>query len=189
MINYILTTFIENFWTTLTGIAALFSVIFAYRSNRISNKALIIAQQSYQDKQANFNLYLIDGYRWAEKVKGNRKFLFFHCTINNKSENKSSYKAILEIEYIRNDNTVSRLIIEHNPSLKASIPHQTLTVFPLDIRIDEKGMESKWLLFEQPENVLKGSKIEKYTIRISDTLGNSESTDCFIIKEMQNENE
>jgi hypothetical protein len=186
MIKCILKSLLENFWTILASIAAIFSAIYAYRSNRLSKSALQIANQSYQDKQANFNLYLIDGFRWTEEST-KRKFLFFHCTIKNKSENKSTYKATLEIEYIRNDNSVSRLILDHEPYLKEFIPQQTLTIFPVNIRIEEKGMESKWLIFEQPDLVLKEYRIEKYSIKVSDTSGNSESTNCFILKEMRNE--
>jgi hypothetical protein len=178
----------ENFWTIIASLAAVFSAAYSYHSNQTSKKALKYAKKSYQDKQANFHLYLIDSFRWALKESKKNKLLLFHCTINNKSENKSSYKATLELEYIRDDNSVSRVIIDHDSSLLTRIPKNSLTAFSNDIRIEEKGMESKWLVFEQPEIIRNEYRIEKYSIIITDIAGNLESIDCYMLKDIRYEN-
>lgn len=177
----------ENFWTIISSLAAVLSAIYAYNSNQTSKKALKYAKKSYQDKQANFYLYLIDCFRWSLKDGKKNKLLLFHCTINNKSENKSSYKVTLELEYIRDDNSVSRVIIEHDSNLLEQIPNNSLTSFANDIRIEEKGMESKWLVFEQPEIIRKEYRIEKYSVTITDIEGNSENIDCYMLKDIRYE--
>lgn len=175
----------ENFWTATAAIAAILSALYAFNANRISKKSYKISKKSYNDKQANFKLYIIDSFRWITKGDNSRKILLFHCTINNNSENKNSYKASLTIEYVREDNSVSRIILEHNPDLKDLIKNDNLTIFHTDIRIEEKGMESKWLIFEQPNIISKKLRIEKYMIEIIDTENNKENIDCYMLKDIK----
>lgn len=111
----------------------------------------------------------------------------FHCTITNKSENKNSFKCTLEIEYLREDNSVARAIVEHNPKLTQLISQDNFTAFPYDIRLEEKGIDSRWFLFEQPNNVFSKIRIEKYTIRLTDAGGNFVVADTFIMKDLSNE--
>lgn len=176
-------------WTILATIAAIASAIYAYRSNVISKKALELATREYNDRQSNFSLYLINGYRWTTKDGSKKKFLLFHITVTNKSDNKNSFKADLEIEYIRTDQSVARAIVPHDARLISSIPQKELTAFSNDIRIEEKAIESKWLVFEQPKDVFKEYRIEKYTIRFTDSTGKTEITESVLLKELNNESE
>jgi hypothetical protein len=173
-----------SMWTILAAFAAVLSAISAFRSSRIAKRALSITRQTYQDRQANFTLYLIDGFRWTSKENDKRKFLLFHITISNKSDSKSSYRAEVEIEYIREDNSVARVIMTHNEDLQKLILNKSLTIFSNDIRIDEKGMQSKWLIFDQPAAVFQLHRIEKYSIKITDTQGNSQTVDSILLKEL-----
>jgi hypothetical protein len=61
-------------WTLLAAIAATISAISAFRSSRFAKRELAHAGQTYQDRQANFTLYLFDGYRWT--TKGCKRGLF-----------------------------------------------------------------------------------------------------------------
>lgn len=171
-------------WTVIAAIAAILSAVSAFRSSRFAKRALSITTQTYQDRQANFSLYLVDGYRWSSNDADKRKFLLFHISVINKSDSKSSFKAELEIEYIRTDQSVARAIITHEESLQSHILNKSLSVFPNDIRIDEKGRQSNWLIFEQPTLAFKEYRIDKYAIRIIDTHGNMQTIDSAILKEM-----
>lgn len=174
-------------WTVIAAIAALISAFSAFKSRGYAKRAFHLAQQNYNDRQANFSLYLIDAYRWTIKTKQKHRYLLFHITIFNKSDSKSSFKAELEIEYLRSDNSVARAIISHDDKHKKEIPHKEISAFSNDIRIDEKGMQSKWIIFEQPQNAFTDYRIEKYTIKVTDTQGNNQTTECSIIKELTND--
>lgn len=171
-------------WTILAAIAASISAISAFRSSLIAKRSLQFASKNYQDRQSNFSIYLIEGYRLTNK--DHVKVLLFHITISNKSDSKSSFKSNLQIEYVREDNLVARVIIPHNDDLKKHISRD-ISVFPNDIRVEEKGMQSKWLIFEQPINAFQEFRIEKYSIKLTDALGDTEISDVFIIKEINNE--
>lgn len=179
-----LTTPIVSNWTILASIAAIISAISAFRSSQFAKKSIAIVTQTYNDRQANFTLYLIDGFRWTSKKENIKKFLIFHITINNKSDSKSSFKADLEIEYVRKDNSLTRVIMTHDEKHQKIISDNSLSVFPNDIRIEEKGMLSKWVIFEQPSGVFSEFRIEKYSIKITDTLGNVQIVKTGIIKEL-----
>lgn len=174
-------------WTIIAAIAAIVSAYSAFKSRGFAKQSYELALKNYGDKQANFGLYLIDGYRWTNKDGNKRKFLLFYITINNKSDSKSSFSADLEIEYIRNDQSVARISTPHNESLKENLPQKNLSIFPNDIRVEEKGIQSKWMIFEQPTNVFNEHKIEKYSINIFDPIGNSQSIDCYMLKEFIDE--
>lgn len=174
----------EFIWTIASAVAAVLSALYAFRSNTIAKKALALSQKEYADKRADFDLYVIDSYRWNEDSGTKRKFLLFNITIKNKSETSSTFAANLEIEYINSDNTVSRIILEHNPELIKLMPKNEITPFSKDLRIDGKGIESKWFIFEQPTEVFKGYRIEKYTIRTTDTHGNFSSAHVSIMKDL-----
>lgn len=175
-------------WTIIAAIAAAVSAFSAFKSRGFAKRSYELAMQNYSDRQSNFSLYLINSYRWKSKDEGKRKFLLFHITINNKSDSKSSFRAEIEIEYIRNDQSVARVITPHNENLKDNLPQKDLSVFSNDIRVEEKGMQSKWLIFEQPTTVFNEYKIEKYSIKLTDTAGNSQSTECYMLKDLINEN-
>jgi hypothetical protein len=175
-------------WTIVAAIAAVVSAFSAFKSRGFAKRSYELAIQNHSDKQSNFSLYLIDGYRWTSREESKRKFLLFHITINNKSDSKSSFKGDIEIEYIRHDQSVARVITPHNENLKENLPQKDLSVFSNDIRVEEKGMQSKWLIFEQPTTVFNEYKIEKYSIKIIDTAGNFQTTDCYMLKDLIDEN-
>jgi len=174
-------------WTVIAVIAALISAFSAFKSRGYARRAFNLAQQNYNDRQANFSLYLIDAFRWTTKTKPKQRYLLFHITIFNKSDSKSSFKAELEIEYLRNDNSVARAIIPHDEKHHKEIPQKDISAFSNDIRIEEKGMQSKWMIFEQPQNAFIDYRIEKYSVKVTDTQGNNQITGCSIIKELTND--
>jgi len=171
--------------TIIATLASLISAFSAFKSRGYAKRALNLAQKNYNDRQANFSLYLIDAYRWNTKNK--KRYLLFHITITNKSDSKSSFKAELEIEYLRDDDSVARVIVQHDERYKKEIPHEEISTFPNDVRIEEKGIQSKWMLFEQPQNIFLEYRIEKYSIKVIDTQGNHQITECSIIKEWTND--
>lgn len=179
----------QTAWTIIAALAAIASAVWAFFSNRIAKKALKLAQQEYKDKQSKFSLYLIEGFRWFSRTNEARKFLLFHITIRNQSSVRNSFISELEIEYIRQDNSVARVTVDHNDALLNFIKGYHLSTFDKEIRIDEKGIISKWLIFEQPSDIFMKLRIEKYTIRVIDTQDVSSSLECFILKDLTDEGE
>ena len=174
-------------FTIIGVIAAAISAFSAFKSRGYSRLSYELAMKNYNDRQANFSIYLVDSYRRKTQVDIPKKFLLFHVTVSNKSDSKNSFRADLIIEYIRSDSSVAKVIVPHNESYQKQISQTDFSTFPNDIRIDERGMLSKWLIFEQPESVFNNYRIEKYSIKLTDAQGNTNSIESSIIKELTND--
>ena len=185
MINNILNYLLNNYEPIIASITAVIIVVLTFKSLLISKKTQSISQKQYDDKQSNFSIYIINSYRYHVQDDLQKKILLFHCTINNRSENKNTYRAFLEIKYIRHDNTNTKIIIEHNPEIRKLIPQEIFSVFPVDIRMEEKAMESKWLLFIQPFEAVKFYRIDKFTVSIKDASDNVSHFEEYIIKDLK----
>ncbi|AYB30973.1 hypothetical protein [Chryseolinea soli] len=176
----------QDYLTMFATIAAILSAFYAYNSNRIAKKALELSRIDHQKREANFSVYLIDGYRWINREAEPRKFIFFHCTITNHSDSKGGYRSTLQIEYVKEDDSVSRVTLDHEPSHVKFLP-QSLSSFPADIRIEERSTESKWLIFEEPAKIFGGRRIERFLINAIDTGGNVAFAECFLLKDFLHE--
>jgi predicted neutral ceramidase superfamily lipid hydrolase len=157
----------------VSAIAAVISVLFAFRSNRIANKALKLSEKQYSDSQSNFSLYYNQGARYLVKDDQILKsILLFHITIRNNSSFRNTFEAGLEIEYWREDDTFAKLIVEHNPQLNDFLKESNMTIFPVNIELEAKSSSTKWLIFEQPGLLDNTHRIENYRIRITDMDAN-----------------
>ena len=181
MFKELLQLIVENVISILSLLVAFGSAWYAYRSKEIARQALIIAKKDFDNKQANFDLYLIDGYRWKDKIT-KKKILLFNISIKNKSETKNTFKCNLEIEYIKPNNTTTKAFFSHQPELVRSLPRTEITTFLPEIRIEEKSTESKWLVFEEPEDVFDNYRISKYILKLTDNLNNENSICTYLLK-------
>ena len=111
----------------------------------------------------------------------------FNILIGNQSDSSNSFKAVLEIEYVRDDNSVSRVFIEHMPDISNQISRSDIKVYEKNVRLDERSTATNWFLFEQPKEIFDKYKIEKYIIKITDVYENSKQLEAFIIKNISPE--
>jgi len=170
--------------TLIAGVAAIVAILallISLRSNFLAKRALILAEQDANSKKANFQVYLINAFRFKSKQKERTKILMFNISISNRSEVKNSFKATLEIEYVRQDSTVVKSLSEHSPELSSTLPGKNFTFFPYNINISEKETESKWLLFLEPES-FNNYRIERYLLKIIDVFGISQHVEATLIK-------
>jgi ERCC4-type nuclease len=170
---------IDTIIAAIASFAALLALAISIRGNTIANRALKIAQQDFDNKKPGIDIYLINTYRFESKDK--HRILMFNISIINKSDAKNSAKAFLEIEYVRQDNSVARLMLNHNPELEKSIENKEFSYFPYDINLGEKESESSWLLFHEPDT-FKNYRIEKYTLVVKDLLDNTKKIEANLIK-------
>lgn len=165
------------FWSmVIAGTSIIVSVISAL----YARKAVRISEKQYNDKLPDFELYYDQNYGFNI---GDRRILIFELTIKNKAEFKNTFRAELEINYIREDDTVSKVKMNHNPELMKVIPKKDIAEFPLNIEIDAKTASTKWLAFEQPSHIFPEHRIDKYVMIIKDLSGNTKSTKVLLIKD------
>lgn len=175
------TTQNTEIWAIVAAIAASISLFIALRANNLSRRSFEISKQAYSDKLSNFDIHLNNSQR--TKVGNKDKYLLFNITIRNQSDSKSSYNANLVIEYVRANETVGRVRVKHSIDYKDLLPVD-ITSFENDIRIEEKKMETDWLIFKQPLNLSDEYQISKYTILLTDISGEFEKVETYIMKEI-----
>ncbi|WP_321423977.1 hypothetical protein [uncultured Bacteroides sp.] len=170
----------------IAAIAAIVSALIAFMSYITARGALRLSKRQYNENQSNFNLYYNEGFGFiptnGENVK---RLLLFHLTIRNKSKFRNTLKADLEIEYLRADDSVNRITIEHKPELQNFLKAKSLTVFPEDIAIEANTTSTKWLIFEQPSLIDKTHRIEKYDLKLTDLNGKKSSIESVLIKDVE----
>lgn len=170
----------------IAAIAAIISAFIAFISYRVARKTLKLSEKQYNENQSNFDLYYNDGFRFiASRDKDIKRLLLFHLTIRNKSKFRNTLKADLEIEYLRADDSVNRITIEHMPELQDFLKERNLTVFPKDIELEANTTSTKWLIFDQPSLIDKTHRIEKYSLKLTDLNGNKSIIETVLIKDIE----
>lgn len=177
---------IDNKIAVISVAVAGIALIISFWSVLVAKRALRLSERQYNDKLPDFELYFIEGFRFLIKTKSSmRRFLLFHLTVKNKAEFKNTLKAELEVEYLRDDDSFSKILLDHNPDLSSHIKESTLSIFPSDIEVDEKTIATKWLIFEQPSYISKSYRIEKYCMRLRDLHGNLQLSEAVLIKDVE----
>lgn len=176
----------ETIIAIISAIAAIISAIVAYTSYIVARKSLKLSVKQYNENQSNFDLYYNEGFRFiAKSGKETKRLLLFHITLRNKSKFRNTFKADLEIEYLRADDSVNRLTIEHNPELQKFLKEKNLTIFPKDIELEANATSTKWVIFEQPILFDSTYRIEKYGLRLLDLSDNKSTIETVLIKDIE----
>jgi hypothetical protein len=170
----------------VSAIVALLSLFFTFLISRTAKKSLKLAEKQYGDKLPDFETYFIQGFRFNVKNgKSLRKLLLFQLTLKNKAELKNTLKAELEIEYLRDDDSFSKIMIDHNPELESLISKKDFSFFPIDIELEAKTISTKWLIFEQPDYISKQHRIEKFVMKFRDLHDNIKLSETVLIKDIE----
>lgn len=169
-----------------SGIIAVFALIVSLWSGHVSKRVLRLSEKQYSDKLPDFELYFIEGFRFlANNNAEHRRLLLFQLTIKNKSELKNTLKAELELEYLREDDSFSKILLEHNPNIASLIKEREFSIYPTDIELDAKTANTKWLIFEEPKYITKSHRIEKYCMKIIDISGKRQLLETVLIKNVE----
>ncbi|RFS18344.1 hypothetical protein [Emticicia sp. C21] len=174
-----------SIWNLITLLVAIIAALSAFRSSIMAGRSATIARQTYNDRQANFNLYLIDSYLLKLDKENKQHFFLFNMTIINSSDSKSSFRAELEIECIKNNEETIKVIIPHGENLLVS--NEKFPTFSNDIRIEERARLSKWLIFKQPLVISNEYRIASYLVKVIDVFNNEETIEVLILRELKNE--
>jgi hypothetical protein len=161
------------------------SALYAARSNSIAKRALRIAEEEFNSKKGKLRLYLIEGITY--NTSENEHILGFNLSITNQASIVNSIQRIeLLITFIRTDETIGNIILQHDPALYKSLNGHEVTPFSSPVVITEKSAITNWCLFKFDPSFTKFGRIDKYTLRISDSLGEITETATYLIKEYRN---
>jgi len=177
---------IEIIIAIVTAVIAGVALIISLWSGSMARKALRISEKQYNDKLPDFDLYFIQGFRFLVKDRQSlKRLLLFQLTVMNKSDFRNTFSAQLELEYLRDDDSFAKILLDHKPEIASLIRQKEFSIFPSDIEIDAKTTTTKWLLFEQPNYISNAHRIEKYSMRIIDVSGNQKKSEVVLIQDLE----
>lgn len=167
------------------AVAAFMSALYAYNSNRISQKALDIASAEHELKKDNLEFYLVDSFKIRTKKESEKYIvLAFHTSITNKSLSPNGITRLdIEISFTRSDGSAGNYIFPHSPSYIEIISERELTPFSVPCSVPPKEAISGWAIFGFPQERLSGIVINKYSISSLDSMGKITSVTSYLIKE------
>ncbi|WP_417440227.1 hypothetical protein [Idiomarina abyssalis] len=163
-------------------VAALISALYAARSTRIAQKALSIAEEEFNSKKEKLKLYLIEGINYRSST--DECVFGFNLSITNKASAPNAIQRIeLLITFIREDGTTGNVVLQHTPNLNESIKGHEVTPFESSTEIAERSAMTNWCLFQFDPQLTQFGRIDKYTLRVLDSVGEVSEVDSYLIKE------
>ena len=150
--------------------------------HRISQRALWIAEKEFNSKKGKLKLYLIESIHYINSEDEN--VFGFNLSITNQATSSNSIQRIeLMITFVRGDGTTGNVILQHNPSLNNSIRGHEVTPFRTSMEIAARSAATNWCLFRFDSKLRQFGRIDKYTLRVSDSIGEVSEVDSYLIKE------
>jgi len=165
-----------------SAVAALLSALYALRSTRIAQKALSIAEEEFNSKKESLKLYLVEGINY---ITSDEEYVFgFNVSVTNQATAPNAIQRMeLLITFVRSDDTTGNLILQHDASLHGSISGHEVSPFTVPREVPAKSATTNWCLFAYSGEIKKFGRIDKYTLRITDSSGSVCEVDSYLIKE------
>lgn len=163
-------------------VVALISASYAVRSTQIAQRALSISEEEFQAKKEGLSLYLIEGINY---ITEDEKFIFgFNLSVTNKATAPNAIQRIeLIISFVRSDNSIGNIILQHDQNLKNSIKGHEVSPYRSSMEIAPKSATTNWCLFKCSSELEQYGRIDKYTLRITDSNGAVNEAISYLIKE------
>jgi hypothetical protein len=186
IIQYISTVETSTKIAAVSAIAAVVSLLISLWLVFISKKSMRISERLYEDAQSRFEIIYQSGFR-VDKMKNGMKvhYLLSQIILRNLSSKINNFKGQLQIEYIREDETVCKTISNHNPKLIEEIGSIDFNVYDENISVNGKCAITKWFIFELPHIIESNYKILKFEICVKDLDERSKITEALLIRKLQ----
>lgn len=168
------------------AIAAWIAALFAYRSHRVSMRALDLSELESLAKKTNLSAYLADSFRVYDKNKNQVRYIF-SIAHSNKSETCDSITEVyLETFYVNSRNRVNHLITSHEQESGKWLKGNAMPA-KLPIDIQSRSSVTSWFIFSIPSVAEEAKKIEKYRVVARNSIGEQAVVESYILREVEYE--
>ena len=168
----------------IAAAAAWVAAMFAYRSYRVSKRALELAESQNEALKTNISAYLSDSFRAYDPVRKEGKYIFSIAYSNKSEANDSITEVSLETFYVNSKGRISHLISEHEQNSQKWLSGEAKPA-SLPIIIPPRSSATNWFVFGVPA-VAEGSKrIEKYRVVARNGYGEEVAVESYILREIE----
>jgi len=174
------------FWVAVaSALAAWFATLFAWKSQRLSKKTLKLAEQQDLRCRPNLVLYLVDGHC---KFKETSRVLAFSMSVSNPSDADNSIALVeLQVDYTTPSDVRMAVKIPLAGNLAAQFGSTGLTILVPPVRIDAHQTLAGWVMFEVNNSLLGESRVDSYSLLITDSHGATAKIEHAIVRELADE--
>lgn len=174
----------ESILTGLAAIAAWVAALVAYRSYRVSKKALELSELESNAKKSNIAVYLADSFRIYDRKRKQGKYIF-SIAYSNKSDSDDAITEVdLETFYITSGNRVNHLICSHEQDTSEWLSGDAKPA-KLPLNIQARSSVTSWFVFGTLSITEKAQRIEKYRVVARNGKGQEVAVESFILREIE----
>lgn len=166
-----------------SAVAAAIAALEAYRSRRVSRRAYNLALQQEARLEPSLALHLVEGEVRRLGVGAPRIYIFQIVVTNVSDASNSVRRADLLVELGRGDGPPSNLVVPHRVDLKARLTKLACDPLQVPCEIPARNSLGGLVLFEVPSELLRDSRIEAYTLQITDIYDNRTSREVIFLEE------
>lgn len=168
------------------AIAAWLAALFAYRSYRVSKRALELAEQQNNSLKTNIAAYLADSFRSYNSDLKKGKYIFSIAYTNRSDAPDSIIEVSLETFYVNAQNRVSHLISAHEEGSGEWLSGNAKPA-SLPIIIQPRSSVTGWFVFGVPPIAQDSKRIEKYRVVAKNGNGEEIAVESYILREIKYE--
>lgn len=175
-----------DWFSNLAVAVACFAAWQAARSVKIAKQAYSLAIEQDQRHRPSLELYLVEAYIRRIDLSDERLFVF-HLMVTNKSASKNSIKDLqLLIEHQRKEGPLSNVSIPHDPELNSRL-NENKDPFKIPFLIEAYSATGGIAIFRVPDDLLSGSRVESYVIKIIDNKNYESAVEAILLQEKNDE--
>ncbi|WP_041366649.1 hypothetical protein [Methylophaga frappieri] len=168
------------------AVAAWIAALFAFRSYRVSKRALELAELQNDSLRSNISAYLADSFRAYNSALREGKYIFSIAYANKSEASDSITEISLETFYVNSKDRVGHLISAHEENAEKWLSGGAKPA-SLPIVIQPRSSVTGWFVFGIPP-IAEGSKrVEKYRVVARNANGEEVSVESYILREMKYE--
>jgi hypothetical protein len=173
-------------WASIISlIISVAALLCAIRSAKIASKAYNLSLEQDRRHLPTLEIHLSDCYIKRDEHANARLFVF-NLAITNKSASDNSVKEIsLFIEYQRKEGPLSNISIPHNLGIENI--GENLEPFTVPFRIDRFSIVSGLAVFKVPNELIHGSIVETYMVRVVDHKGHVSELETILLRELDSD--
>jgi len=174
-------------WVSFLAVAvACFAAWQATRSAKTAKQAYNLAIEQDQRNRPSLELYLV--YAYIRRIEQSDERIFvFQLVVTNKSASRNSIKDLqLVIEHQRKKGPLSNVSIPHDPELNSKL-NEKKDPFQIPFPIEAYSATGGIAIFSVPHDLLSGSRVESYLIKIIDNKDYESEVEAILLQEKKDE--
>lgn len=163
-----------------SAVAALIAAFYAWRSTRVANRALRIAEDDHRERHSGLAAYLIDGVSWDDQEQG--RAVSFSCSLTNAANApRSIAHAQLHLHAFDLDGTTTEIVL--HPTNDAGPDSKPIEI---PINLAARTTVSGWLTYRIPNRIVDALTIDRYELTFLASDGERASLNCYLLRRIEN---